>query len=148
MFKRTMKAIFPWLDVHENLYRTYKRYHKRAAGKFKERYYFYKMYKKYHCHVSLSADIGENTVFPHPIGIVIGKGVKIGKNCVIYQNVTIGRRNPDNEYDVAEIGDNVMIGCNAIILGRVKVGANAKIAAGSIVLRDVKANETVHGVVK
>ena len=58
------------------------------------------------------------------------------------------QRNPDNEYDVAEIGDNVMIGCNAIILGRVKVGANAKIAAGSIVLRDVKANETVHGVVK
>ena len=156
--KSFANAHLTFINIHKKLYRDYKKYHKKCTSKnhiaskwLREKqkdYYTHKLYKKYHCFISLRAQINENTTFPHPIGIIIGDGAKIGKNCTIYQNVTIGRRNPKNPEDIAIIGDNVLIGCNSIILGNIHIGNNAKIAAGSIVLRDVKPNETVHGVVK
>ena len=136
-------------DISDTFYHTYKKYHlKNRSTNLKNQYYFNKFYKKYHCHVGLDAQIGEGTKFPHPIGIVIGQNVVIGTNCTIYQNVTIGRRDVNNPQDVPIIGNNVLIGCNSIILGNVEVGNNAKIAAGSIVLRNIKPNETVSGIVK
>ncbi|HBB2770671.1 TPA: serine acetyltransferase, partial [Escherichia coli] len=81
--------------------------------------------------------LGENkTTLPHPVGIVIGKNVNIGKKCIVYQNVTIGVSNNKFE-DYPVIGNNVTIYAGAIIIGKVIIGDNAIIGAGCIVTKDV-----------
>ena len=79
----------------------------------------------------------KNTVFPHPVGIVIAETATIGNNCKIFQNVTIGAN--AGLYPVIE--DNVTIYANAVIIGDVHIGKNAVIGAGSVVLHDVPENE-------
>lgn len=86
-------------------------------------------------------EIPASTRFGHPYGITIWEGVKLGENCNILSNVTIGRRRIESERR-AVIGNNVEIGTGAIILGPVRIGDNAIIAAGAIVLNDVPANTT------
>jgi acetyltransferase-like isoleucine patch superfamily enzyme len=89
----------------------------------------------------------QNTYFPHPIGIVIHPDVKIGKNCTIYQNVTIGRGKyiENNKSDVPILGDNVTIYANSVLTNGIRVGNNVTIGAGSIVLKDVPDNTIVAG---
>ena len=82
----------------------------------------------------------QNTSFIHPIGIVIAKGVKIGKNCIIFQNVTIGHKKTTKHTAPPQIGNNVTIYANAMIIGDVKIGDNAVIGAGAVVLSDVPEN--------
>jgi serine O-acetyltransferase len=98
----------------------------------------------YSCEISGSVQIGEKTVFPHNgLGVVIHPDSIIGSNCRIYQNVTIGGRGEGRSVPV--IGDNVLIGANALILGPVKVGNNAQIGAGSVVVKDIPDNAIVIG---
>lgn len=82
-----------------------------------------------------------NTAFPHPVGIVISKETVIGRNCAIFQNVTIGTWNNKSP----TIGNNVKIYANSVIIGGIKIGDNAIIGAGSVVLNDVPANAVVAG---
>lgn len=82
----------------------------------------------------------QNTYFVHPLGIVIAKGVKIGKDCKIFQNVTIGHKKTGEYTNPPEIGNNVTIYANAMIIGDIKVGDNAVIGAGAVVLEDVPAD--------
>lgn len=90
----------------------------------------------------------KHTIFPHPIGIVIGQKVVLGSNCVIYQNVTIGAKDTENYKDAKypEIGNNVKIYPNSIIIGDVTIGDGAIIGAGSIVLSNVEAYTIVAGI--
>ena len=76
--------------------------------------------------------------FVHGIrGVFISKEATIGNNCIIFQNVTIGR----NENGHAPIiGDNVLIGANSVIVGKVKIGNNVKIGAGCVVSIDIPDN--------
>lgn len=89
---------------------------------------------------------------PHPFLIIINSKTQIGEDVTIYHNVTIGNRerigggNILNERTI--IGDGVFIGCGATLLGDIKIGNNARIAAHTIVLKDVIANKTISGVVK
>ena len=83
--------------------------------------------------------------FPHPIGIVISKSAVIGKNCLIYQNVTIAKKNGLTKERGVVIGDNVRIYANACIIGDITIGDNAIIGAGSVVLKDVPSNAIVAG---
>ncbi len=97
--------------------------------------------------ICVGAQIEVPIIIRHPSGIVIGGGVKIGSGCIILQGVTLGEKyvlNPDGKYPV--IGKGVQIGCNATILGGLTIGENSVIGAHSLVLSDVKAGETVHGV--
>ncbi len=89
----------------------------------------------------------QNTYFPHPVGIVIHPDVKIGKNCTIYQNVTIGsgKYSEKTNRAVPIIKDNVKVYANSVIAGGVTIGNNAVIGAGAIVLRDVEDDTTVAG---
>jgi len=89
----------------------------------------------------------QQTNFPHPIGIIIGRGVKIGKNCTIYQNVTIGAKTVEESTNnfYPQIGDNVIIGANAVIIGNIIIGDNAYVGAGSVVTKSVNENDWVVG---
>lgn len=146
--KKNIRKLVPFLDITEKIIKL----HNKAKfwtshSEYISLYYTHKIYKKYNCCIAPNCEIKENILFPHPIGIVIGEGVKIGKNCTIYQNVTLGRKNK-NVYAYPTIGDNVIIYSNATILGNIKVGNNATIGCNSVVLRDVNEGETVCGIVK
>ncbi|HDT5857673.1 TPA: hypothetical protein QHC30_005205 [Klebsiella quasipneumoniae subsp. similipneumoniae] len=86
----------------------------------------------------------KKNINPHPVGIVIGKNVVLGSGCTIYQNVTIGVRN-NNEEKYPVLGDNVIVYANACIIGDIKVGNNVIIGSGSLVNKDIPDNAIVKG---
>lgn len=92
------------------------------------------------------ATIGRRLVIDHGTGIVIGETAQIGDDCLLYQNVTLGGTGKDVGKRHPTLGNNVMVGSGAKVLGPFKVGDNARIAANSVVLREVPDNATVVGV--
>ncbi|NLZ38548.1 MAG: serine O-acetyltransferase [Firmicutes bacterium] len=92
------------------------------------------------------AKIGEGFFIDHGMGVVIGETTEIGDNVTIYQGVTLGGTGKEKGKRHPTIGNNVVIGTGAKILGPIKIGDNVKIGAGSVVLRDVPSNTTVVGV--
>ncbi len=93
--------------------------------------------------IPLNCDIGGGLLIPHPNGIVIHPSAKIGVNCLIFQQVTIGSRDLPG---LPEIGAQVDIGAGAKILGPVKVGYRARIGANAVVLNDVECGAVAVGV--
>ena len=92
------------------------------------------------------ATIGRRLVIDHGMGIVIGETCGIGDDCLLYQGVTLGGTGKDQGKRHPTLGDNVMVGSGARVLGPFKVGDNARIAAGAVVLREVPPNCTAVGV--
>jgi len=92
------------------------------------------------------ATIGKGLLIDHGAGVVIGETTEIGDNCTIYQGVTLGGTGKDKGKRHPTLGDNVMVGRGAQILGPFKVGDNAKVAAGAVVLEEVPPNCTAVGV--
>lgn len=88
----------------------------------------------------------QETYFPHPVGIVIHPDIKIGKNCTIYQNVTVGagKKNASG-CTIPTIGNNVTIYANSVVIGGIKIGNNTIIGANSLVIHNVPANSIVAG---
>jgi serine O-acetyltransferase len=93
-----------------------------------------------------AAKIGRRLVIDHGTGIVIGATAEIGDDCLLYQGVTLGGTGAAREKRHPTIGNNVMVGCGAKVLGPFRVGDNVKIAANSVVLREVPDNCTVVGI--
>jgi serine O-acetyltransferase len=92
------------------------------------------------------ARIGKGLFIDHGMGIVIGETAEIGDNCVIYQGVTLGGTGKDHGKRHPTIGNNVSIGCQATLLGPIKVGNNVKIGADTVIIGyDVPGNCTVVG---
>lgn len=92
------------------------------------------------------ATIGHRLVIDHGMGIVIGETAEIGDDCLLYQGVTLGGTGKDKGKRHPTIGNNVLIGCGAKVLGPFKVGDGARVAANSVVLSEVPENATVVGV--
>ncbi len=92
------------------------------------------------------ATIGHGLFIDHGMGVVIGETTEIGDNVTIYQGVTLGGTGKDMGKRHPTIGNNVMIGSGAKILGPFKVGDNSKIAANAVVLNEVPPNSTCVGV--
>lgn len=92
------------------------------------------------------AKIGKGLFIDHGMGVVIGETTEIGDNCTIYQNVTLGGTGKENGKRHPTLGDNVLVGAGAKVLGPFKVGDNARIAAGAVVLSAVPDNATAVGV--
>ena len=93
-----------------------------------------------------AAKIGRRLVIDHGTGIVIGATTEIGDDCLLYQNVTLGGTGMTNGKRHPTLGNNVMVGSGAKVLGPFKVGDNARIAANSVVLHEVPPDSTVVGV--
>lgn len=93
-----------------------------------------------------NATIGKNLFIDHGSGVVIGETAIIGDNVVIYHGVTLGATGKDKGKRHPTVGNNVLIGANAIVLGNIFIGDNAKIGAGAVVLHDVDKNTTVVGI--
>lgn len=91
------------------------------------------------------ARIGRNVFIDHGMGVVIGETAEIGDHVTIYQGVTLGGTGKDSGKRHPTVEENVTIGAGAKILGPFTVGRNAKIGAGSIVLREVPPDCTVVG---
>ncbi len=85
--------------------------------------------------IPLTSHIGGGLKLLHPNGIVIHPDARIGPNCIIFQQVTVGTR--EHGPQVPEIGGDVSIGAGAKILGGVRIGAHARIGANAVVLCDV-----------
>ena len=91
------------------------------------------------------AKIGKRFVIDHGMGIVIGETTEIGDDVLIYHQVTLGGTGKDKGKRHPTIGNNVVIGAGAKILGPFTVHDNAKIAAGAVVVKEVSAGATVLG---
>ncbi|MBE6836642.1 MAG: serine O-acetyltransferase [Ruminococcus sp.] len=92
------------------------------------------------------AKIGKGLLIDHGSGVVIGETAEIGDNCLIYQGVTLGGTGKDSGKRHPTLGNNVMVGSGAKILGPFKVGDGAKIAANAVVLDEVPPYSTAVGV--
>ena len=80
------------------------------------------------------------------MGVVIGETAEIGDNCLIYQGVTLGGTGKDKGKRHPTLGDNVMVGAGAKVLGPFKIGNNVKIAANAVVLEPIPDNCTAAGI--
>ena len=92
------------------------------------------------------AKIGKGLLIDHGSGVVIGETAEIGDYCLLYQGCTLGGTGKDHGKRHPTLGNNVMVGAGAKILGPFKVGDNAKIAANAVVLKEVPPNSTAVGV--
>ncbi|MBE7020456.1 MAG: serine O-acetyltransferase [Ruminococcaceae bacterium] len=92
------------------------------------------------------AKIGKGCFIDHGMGVIIGETAEVGENCTIYQGVTLGGTGKDVGKRHPTLGNNVMVGSGAKVLGPFKVGDNSKIAANAVVLNPVPPNSTCVGV--
>jgi serine O-acetyltransferase len=92
------------------------------------------------------AGIGHGVFIDHGMGVVIGETAVIGDQCLLYQGVTLGGTGKELGKRHPTLGTNVVVGAGAKVLGAITVGANTRIGAGSVLLRDVAANSTVVGI--
>ncbi len=92
------------------------------------------------------ATVGKNFFIDHATGVVIGETAEIGNNVSIYQGVTLGGVSTEKKKRHPTIGNNVVIGAGATILGPITVGDNVRVGAGSVVVKSVPPNSTVVGV--
>ena len=92
------------------------------------------------------ARIGEGVFIDHGMGVVIGETAVIGNKCLLYQGVTLGGTGKQHGKRHPTLRENVVVGAGAKVLGAITVGANTRIGAGSVLLRDVEADSTVVGI--
>ena len=140
---REIAKLYPGLKAslrHKKAHRLY------LEGKyFLARKYADKTRLKTGIEIHPGAKIGKGFVIDHGMGVVIGEATEIGNNVLIYQGVTLGGTGKETGKRHPTIGNNVVIGCGAKVLGPVNIGDNAKIAANAVVLTDVPPDSTAVG---
>jgi serine O-acetyltransferase len=90
--------------------------------------------------------IGKGVFIDHGMGVVIGETAIVGDYALIYQGVTLGGTGKESGKRHPTLGENVVVGAGAKVLGNLQIGNNVRIGAGSVVLRDVPSNCTVVGI--
>lgn len=126
--------------------------HKRAHWFYEHKMYYIARWisqrsrKQTGIEIHPGAKIGRRFVIDHGMGIVIGETAEVGDDVLIYQGVTLGGTGKDVGKRHPTIGNNVLIGSGAKVLGPFKVGDNSRIAANAVVLKEIPANSTAVGV--
>ncbi|MCI5752718.1 MAG: serine O-acetyltransferase [Oscillospiraceae bacterium] len=92
------------------------------------------------------AKIGRGLFIDHGMGVVIGETTEIGDNCLLYQGVTLGGTGKDKGKRHPTLGNNVMVGAGAKVLGPITIGDNVKVAANAVVLNNIPSDCTAVGV--
>ena len=128
--------------------RSYRRAHwfYEHGHKFIARYISQRARHKTGIEIHPGAKIGRGLFIDHGMGVVIGETSEIGDTCTLYQGVTLGGTGKDHGKRHPTLGNNVLVGSGAKILGPFRVGDNARVAAGAVVLNEVPANATAVGV--
>lgn len=93
------------------------------------------------------ATIGQGLIIDHGMGVVIGETAELGDDVIIYQGVTLGGTHLERRKRHPTIGDRVVIGTGAKVLGAITIGEGSRIGANSVILEDVPPNSTIVGVV-
>lgn len=130
----------------------------KAVRAYRRAHYFYnhKMYflaraisqhavRKTNIEIHPGAQIGRRFFIDHGTGVVIGETAVIGDDCIIYQGVTLGGTGKDHGKRHPTLGNNVLIGAGAKVLGPFRIGDNSNVAAGSVVLAEIPDNCTAVG---
>ncbi len=92
------------------------------------------------------AKIGQGLFIDHGMGVVIGETTIIGNNVTLFQGVTLGGTGKETGKRHPTLGDNIVIGAGAKVLGNIRVGSNAYVGANAVVIKDVPPNTTIVGV--
>ena len=92
------------------------------------------------------ATIGKGLFIDHGMGVVIGETAEIGDNCTLYQGVTLGGTGKDEGKRHPTLGDNVMVGAGAKVLGPLTIGGGSKVAAGAVLLNPIPEDSTAVGI--
>lgn len=92
------------------------------------------------------ATIGRRLFIDHGSGIVVGETAEVGDDCLLYQGVTLGGTGKEKGKRHPTLGNHVVVGTGAKVLGNIKIGDHVKIGAGSVVIRSVPDHSTVVGV--
>lgn len=127
------------------------RMHRKAHWFYNHKLYFIarlisqRCVKKTNIEIHPGAQIGRRFFIDHGTGVVIGETAVIGDDCTIYQGATLGGTGKDKGKRHPTLGNNVMVGAGAKVLGPFKVGDNSNIAAGSVVLSEIPENSTAVG---
>lgn len=114
--------------------------------KFLARWISQRSRKKTGIEIHPAAQIGKGLFIDHGMGVVIGETTQIGDNCTLYQGVTLGGTGKDHGKRHPTLGNNVLVGAGAKVLGPFTVGDNARVAAGAVVLSAVPEDATAVGV--
>lgn len=128
------------------------RLHRLANKFYKRKMYFVARWlsqrasKKTGVEIHPAVEVGKRFFIDHGTGVVIGETAVIGDDVTIYQGVTLGGTGKDTGKRHPTIGNNVMIGAGAKVLGPLNIGDNSRIAAGAVVLADIPPNSTAVGV--
>ena len=136
------------------LYNGYKalRSHRRSNWLYRHGLYFLARWVSQRCvrrtgiEIHPAATIGRRFFIDHGTGVVIGETTVIGDDCTIYQGVTLGGTGKDTGKRHPTLGNHVMVGAGAKVLGPITIGNNVRIAAGAVVLTDIPDNCTAVGI--
>ena len=127
-------------------------YHRIAHWLYQHKHFFLARWVSQHgrhrtgIEIHPGATIGKCLFIDHGMGIVFGETCEIGDNCTIYHGVTLGGTGKDTGKRHPTLGNNVLIGAGAKVLGPVYIGDNVRVGAGSVVLKNLPANATAVGV--
>ncbi len=129
------------LRAHRRAHRLYQKGHPLLA-----RWVSQRLVRRTGIEIHPAATIGKRFFIDHGTGVVIGETTEIGDDCTIYQGVTLGGTGKDTGKRHPTLGNNVMVGAGAKVLGPIKIGNNVRIAAGAVVLTDIPDNCTAVGI--
>ncbi|MBO4797273.1 MAG: serine O-acetyltransferase [Candidatus Methanomethylophilaceae archaeon] len=106
----------------------------------------YKAHQLTGCDIHPGAQIGKRLFVDHATGVVVGETAIIGDDVSLYQGVTLGGVSTSKGKRHPTLGNNIVVGCNASVLGDIRIGNNVRIGAGSVVVKDVPDDCTVVGI--
>ncbi|MCI5643009.1 MAG: serine O-acetyltransferase [Peptoniphilus sp.] len=145
--KSLFEAIFMYPIVHAMINHRIAHYFYKKNHTTLARWVSQKARKKTGIEIHPGAKIGKNLFIDHGMAVVIGETAEIGDNCHMYHNITLGGTGNEKEKKRhPTVGNNVIIGTGATVLGPVVIGDGAKIGAGALVLDDIPPNSTAVGV--
>lgn len=158
--KKDIQAIYKGDPAANNIFEilfAYPGFHARQCHRLTHRLYLWHVpfFPRWFSHINRfctgieihpGAKIGEGLFIDHGMGVVIGETAEIGDNVIIYQGVTLGGTSQQKIKRHPTLGNNVVVGVGAKIIGAITIGDNTKIGAGSVVVCSVPPNATVVGV--